>query len=249
MRRFAETRQCRMRALVRHFGDFADSKRACGQCDFCAPQQCVARQFRTITQAEREAAYRVVDSLRYARGQSIGKLHKQIFPTEAMSRDDFEELVGAMATAGLVLLEDATFEKGDRIITYRKASLTREGSKLNERTPVELLLTDRALEREAAKPRKRRAAASKQADSTVFSPQEAALEEKLRAWRRAEARKLGWPAYCVFDDRTLRAIVRACPTTLAELLDIEGIGPARAEAFGQAVMQICRSNSHAQGKS
>jgi RecQ family ATP-dependent DNA helicase len=39
MLRFAETSQCRMSALVRHFGDLADGRPGCGQCDFCAPQR------------------------------------------------------------------------------------------------------------------------------------------------------------------------------------------------------------------
>jgi superfamily II DNA helicase RecQ len=191
----------------------------------------------------------LVNALGRAKAQSIGRLHRILFPTEAMSRDDFEDLVGAMAGAGLVLLEDATFEKADKIISYRKVSLTREGSKLNERTPVELLLTDRAGDRESVKPKRRSSAGSKQPDPVTFSPEEAALEEKLRAWRLAEARKLGRPAFFVFSDRTLRAIVQARPTTPGELLAIEGIGPAKAEMFGQHLLQICRSSSHGQKSS
>jgi superfamily II DNA helicase RecQ len=249
MRRYAETHQCRMQALVRHFGDFADSKRACGQCDFCAPKQCIAQHFRAITKAEQQTVYTLVDTLRSAKGQSIGKLHRGLFPTEAMSRDDFEDLVGAIAAAGLVQVEEATFEKADKFISYRKVTLTREGYKLNERTPVELLLTDRAGEREPVKPKRRRSAGSKQPDPVTFSLEEAALEEKLRAWRLAEARKLGRPAFFVFSDRTLRAIVQARPTTPRDLLAVEGMGPARAEMFGQSILQICRSSSHSQGKS
>jgi superfamily II DNA helicase RecQ len=166
-----------------------------------------------------------------------------------MSRNDFEDLVGAMAGAGLVLLEDATFEKEDKIISYRKVTLTREGYKLSEHTPVELLLTDRARDQEPVKPKRRSSAGSKQPDAVTFSPPEAALEEKLRAWRLAEARKLRRPAFCVFSDRTLRAIVQARPTTPEDLLAVEGIGPAKAEMFGQSILQICRSSSHSQGKS
>jgi RecQ family ATP-dependent DNA helicase len=249
MRRYAETPQCRMQALVRHFGDFADSKRACGQCDFCAPKQCIAQRFRTITKTERQTVYALVDMLRQAKGQSIGRLHKVLFPTEAMSRDDFEDLVGAMAGAGLVLVEEATFEKADKVICYRKVTLTREGSKLNERTPVELLLTDRAGDREPLKPKRQKSVGDKQPEPLTISPEEAALEEKLRAWRLAEARKLGRPAFFVFSDRALRAIVQARPTTPGDLLAVEGVGPAKVEMFGQDVVQICRSNSHTQGKS
>jgi superfamily II DNA helicase RecQ len=166
-----------------------------------------------------------------------------------MSRDDFEDLVGAMAAAGLVLVEDATFEKADEIIRYRKVTLTREGYKLNERTPVELLLAEGARDREPVKPKRRKPARDKQPEPATFSPEEAALEEKLRAWRLAEARKLGRPAFFVFSDRTLRALVQTRPTTLEELLAVEGIGPTKAKMFGQELLQICGSAAHPRGES
>jgi superfamily II DNA helicase RecQ len=40
--RFAEARQCRMIGLVRHFGDSEDPGHACGRCDVCAPEACIA---------------------------------------------------------------------------------------------------------------------------------------------------------------------------------------------------------------
>ncbi|HEY0463593.1 MAG TPA: HRDC domain-containing protein, partial [Polyangiaceae bacterium] len=40
--RFAEGRQCRMIALVRHFGDSEDSGQPCGSCDVCAPEARIA---------------------------------------------------------------------------------------------------------------------------------------------------------------------------------------------------------------
>jgi len=49
MIRYAESNQCRMRTLVRHFGDLADGQKACGICDFCAAAQCAAQRFRTAT--------------------------------------------------------------------------------------------------------------------------------------------------------------------------------------------------------
>ena len=158
MRRYAETHQCRMQALVRYFGDFADSRRTCGQCDFCAPKQCIAQRFRTITAAERQAVSQLVDLLRSAKSQSTGRLHKLLFPSGAMSRDEFEDLVGAMASAGLVLVEDASFEKAHQIISYRKVTLTREGYKLSEHTPVELLLAEGARSPQTIKPKRRKLA-------------------------------------------------------------------------------------------
>src|SRR5580658_89092 len=45
MLRFADTNQCRMSTLVRHFGDLADGQTACGICDFCDPGGCTGQRF------------------------------------------------------------------------------------------------------------------------------------------------------------------------------------------------------------
>ena len=44
--RFAEGRQCRMIALVRHFGDSEDSGLPCGSCDVCAPHASIGANSR-----------------------------------------------------------------------------------------------------------------------------------------------------------------------------------------------------------
>ena len=44
--------QCRMAALIQHFGDTADGLRPCGHCDFCAPQNATAQTFRPPTPEE-----------------------------------------------------------------------------------------------------------------------------------------------------------------------------------------------------
>jgi DNA topoisomerase III len=44
--RFAQGRQCRMIALVRHFGDSEDAGQPCGSCDVCAPETCIAANTR-----------------------------------------------------------------------------------------------------------------------------------------------------------------------------------------------------------
>src|SRR5207249_1210416 len=50
MIRYAESSQCRMATLVRHFGDLADGQKPGGICDFCAPRLCAAQRFRTATE-------------------------------------------------------------------------------------------------------------------------------------------------------------------------------------------------------
>ncbi|HTV53454.1 MAG TPA: ATP-dependent DNA helicase RecQ, partial [Terriglobia bacterium] len=205
MIRYAESQHCRMATLVRHFGDLADGQKPCGICDFCAPKRCRAQRFRSPNQAERAAALRVVAALRKIGAKSTGKLCAELFPGREMSRDAFEEVLGSMARAGLVNLADAVFEKEGKQIPYRKASLTRAGYALDENTPVDLAMKEKALpsaqhkrnpigpERRSRAPlletgaRRRSAAQAREPAGET----ETRLEAALRAWRVAEARRRG----------------------------------------------------------
>ena len=48
----------------------------------------------------------------------------------------------------------------------------------------------------------------------------------------------GKPAYVVFDNKTLAAIARHAPTTLRDLGRISGVGPAKLEKYGDAVIAL-----------
>jgi DNA helicase-2/ATP-dependent DNA helicase PcrA len=65
-----------------------------------------------------------------------------------------------------------------------------------------------------------------------------ALFERLRDWRREVAREESVPAYVVFTDLTLQALAEARPGTVAELLEISGIGQAKQEKYGDAVLAV-----------
>ena len=142
MIRYAESNQCRMASVVRHFGDVADGEKPCGICDYCAPAQCNAQRFRTATAAEHAALLRVAAELRAGGAKSTGKLYAELFPHHEMSRDDFENLLGGMARAGIVRLDDAVFEKDGRQIPYRTARLTRAGWEVDAQTPLDLVMKD-----------------------------------------------------------------------------------------------------------
>ena len=58
--------------------------------------------------------------------------------------------------------------------------------------------------------------------------------DKLRQTR--ERMRSGKPAYVVFDDKTLEAIALALPTTIRALGAIPGIGPAKLEQYGDAIL-------------
>src|SRR5436309_2694227 len=72
--------------------------------------------------------------------KSTGKLHATLFPSGEMSRDAFEDVLGAMARAGLARLADAVFEKDGKQIPYRTVRLTPAGRAADETTPIEFIL-------------------------------------------------------------------------------------------------------------
>ena len=92
--------------------------------------------------AEHAALVRVVAELHAGGAKSTGRLYAELFPHQEMSRDDFENLLGGMARAGIVRLDDAVFEKDGRQIPYRTARLTPAGLELDARTPVNLVMKE-----------------------------------------------------------------------------------------------------------
>jgi superfamily II DNA helicase RecQ len=58
----------------------------------------------------------------------------------------------------------------------------------------------------------------------------------------AEAKRLRVPAYVVLHDRSLLAVARMRPATAHELLTINGMGPAKVEKFGEALLKLCGSS-------
>ena len=261
--RYAQGNQCRMSALVRHFGDFADARTDCGMCDFCAPGDCAAQGFRKATEAERAAAVRVLEALRGAQRKTTGKLHAELFAAGEMTRDRFEELLGAMSRAGLSQVTEEVFEKDGRQIPYRKIRLTPAGEQADAGAVADLVMKVATSAPAEAPRRRKKAKTKKRAGRTakkkpVVAPREeageaeapemepvarvpaavAAVEEALRAWRLQEARRLGVPAFRIFSDQTLRGIAQRRPQTAAELLAIPGVGMNTLEKYGRQIYRI-----------
>jgi superfamily II DNA helicase RecQ len=249
MVRFAEGGRCRMGALIEHFGDVDDASRRCGLCDFCAPDEAVAQVFRPLTGSEKETVLAIARALRSVQHMSTGKLHKQLFPREQMHRDEFEVLLTAMARGGYATLEDAEFEAEGRTITYRKVRLTDEGEELRGSVNLRLFVPDTSPEPvETPAARKRAGGSAKKKDEVTerasqaepeLTASELDLEKRLRAWRLDEAKRNNFPAFRIFGDKTLRAIVLDCPTTIEDLLRVNGIGPEKAAKFGESICGIC----------
>ena len=73
-----------------------------------------------------------------------------------------------------------------------------------------------------------------------LSADESAVFEALRALRRHLA--AGKPAYTVLADAALHQIAVAKPGSLAELARIKGVGPAKLEQYGAAILAVVESS-------
>ena len=72
-------------------------------------------------------------------------------------------------------------------------------------------------------------------------PHNETLFEALRTWRREKAVELGnLPAYVVYTDRTLRELAAGMPQTQVDLLEVPGIGPAKARQYGAETLAVVR---------
>lgn len=243
MMRFTEGNHCRMVALIRHFGDMTDGH-ACGICDICAPQNCVAVAHRKMDKSEQKLVVSILETLRESGSRSSGKLWKEICPHAEIPRRDFEEILGAMARGNMVRLEEASFEKDGEEIAYRRVVLTRHGAECTDEVDLNLSeaisLLSGAKKGTAAK--KKKTVKGQPENNRPLSSEEREVEDQLRQWRRSEARKLGQPAFCVFGDATLKLLAQERPRTMEDLLMVKGIGAAKAEKFGEAICRICNTN-------
>jgi ATP-dependent DNA helicase RecQ len=62
------------------------------------------------------------------------------------------------------------------------------------------------------------------------------LRDYLREWRRSMAKEQGMPAYVVLHDTSLEEICRIRPSSVAELMEITGIGERKAELYGKDIL-------------
>jgi ATP-dependent DNA helicase RecQ len=257
--RYTTQNECRMSALVRHFGDIEDANQPCAVCDICDPAGAVLRLFRRAAAAELELAHRIVEELRSADYRATGTLQRSLDPSGKMTRDEFDSLLGALLQARCIEIEEAEFEKDGQVIKFRKVKLTDAGRKMRT-APLQLLISDGIVEefsgRTQSSTRTMKAnAAQKSAPQKVaaaktvltsapvmLTADDEVLAARIREWRATEAKRLRVPAYVVMHDRTVAALAHARPRNPNDLLRVDGIGPAKVERFGEELLRLCAKN-------
>jgi superfamily II DNA helicase RecQ len=168
-----------------------------------------------------------------------------------MNRNDFEQVLGAMARAGLITLAEASFEKDGKQVPYRKAMLTAEGRRFDESASINFVIKDTARPERTRQRKKKvkatvgikKAAASKQAPKAVKARNGEGLEKALRNWRVQEAKRRGVPAFRIFGDRVLQDIVAKQPETDEDLLAISGVGASTVKRYGAEIFRLLQGGS------
>ena len=70
----------------------------------------------------------------------------------------------------------------------------------------------------------------------VLKPEEFQVFSRLREWRKVVADKEGVPVYAVLTNEQLAQIIQKKVSTKAALKEIEGVGDARVEKYGEGVL-------------
>jgi len=76
---------------------------------------------------------------------------------------------------------------------------------------------------------------------------DSALFRDLVEWRLGLARVAGTPPYVIFHDTTLVAVASTRPRSRKALLAISGIGPVKAQRYGEAVLEVVARHAPVDG--
>ncbi len=237
-----ETAQCRRAQLLTYFGQEAAAQ-SCGNCDTClTPPETwdgtVAAQkvLSTVVRLQRERGQKfgtgqIIDILL---GKKTAKViqfdHDQLSVFgigEELAEAEWRGVVRQLLAQGLIAVEG---EYGTLVLTETS------GSVLNREREVRLRKEPKRAPAARASKSERKA---KSAAAAAELPQEAVpLFEALRAWRAAQAKEQGVPAYVIFHDATLREIATLRPAAVADLAGISGVGEKKRATYGEGVVEV-----------
>ena len=236
MDRYCSGAKCRHRALVEYFGQSFEGEN-CRACDICLGETEEVEDALVVAQKIVSCVVRVRESwgvshvVGVLRGEDTEKIrerqHDQLSTyglLKGCSRHDVREWVYQLIAQGF--LEQSTGEYPVLRCGPRAREVLRGFAEVKLRQPD-------VQKRDPGVRRERGAAAA-----VIDGPYDRQLFEALRVWRRGEAEERGVPPYVIFSDKTLRELARVRPATRYELRGIYGIGDAKLEAFGEAVIRV-----------
>jgi ATP-dependent DNA helicase RecQ len=247
---YADHSGCRHRYILEYFGD-TDAAERCSVCDNCLSH--VDSAARLPTEQETLVIQKALSCVarvngRFGRGRIgqtlVGSRSKEVLDAgldrlstygllREMGEDYVWSLLNALIKAGCVVVSGGQ---------YPTLSLTDLGGEVMRRTKAIPMAMPALAERRPAV--ERRARSGDRRTTETPADYDVKLFEALRTWRRETAARMGnVPAYIVYPDRTLQELARIRPQTETELLEVRGIGPAKARQFGAETVALIRQSS------
>ncbi len=229
MKGYCVTGSCLRAYILRYFGENPGEE--CGFCDNCAH----AREIYDATE-EAIAVVKCVSEMRTKYGFGVlagvlsGGKEKTIVSRNLHTISSYGAL-GDYDRASIVRLAEALIEKG---ILYRgEGEYSTIGLGMGAGpllSGTESVVLPFSLERKGGARRRRGEAGSQ------ISPR-GGLFERLREVRYALANKKGVHAFVVLSDASLADMCRKRPHTKAEMLNVNGIGAAKNDAYGDIFLE------------
>jgi len=246
---YADHRGCRHQFILQYFGDTEADER-CTVCDNCLARVTPSAK-RLPTEEETVVLQKALSCVarvngRFGRGRIVQTL------IGSRSRDVLEAGLDRLTTYGLLrdLGEDRVWALLNELVKagclevstgqYPTLSLTALGRDVMLRKQTIPLALPEAAARKPTAPKQR----ARQLDKVeVPRDCESPLFQALRTWRREVADRMGVPAFVVYPDRTLIELASIKPRTMDELLEVKGIGPAKARQFGAETLAIIQQHA------
>jgi len=251
--RWVEGGSCRHDAILRYFGDEAETLAGCGRCDVCRgleaegeagdPERVTLIVRKALSGVARvHGRFGLQTVVKLIQGEADERIERAGL-TRVPTFGNLKEHPGPWLLALLRRCVSAgwvSFTGLERPVVV----LTDEGrAVMKGERPARLLLPP-LTRRAAAAPGagragetgRRRAAPAREAAELDAAAQ--ALFEALRRHRLAVARAEGMAPFIVASDRTLRDIAMLRPRTLSELQEAHGVGPNKAERYGAGFLRV-----------
>ena len=236
---YCESAKCRRVVLLNYFGE---ATTPCANCDVCsdppevwdgtvAAQKALSAALRS---GQRYGAGHLIDILRGKPTEKIRQSGHDALPTFGVGADlddmGWRSVFRQLLAAGL-LEADAQ--------AYGALKLTEAARPvLKGETALSLRRHIARAKGKATKTGASGGASGRKNTSTVVSPGDAPFFDALRQWRADKAREQGVPAYVILHDRTLLELAAHRPETAEDLLEIPGIGQAKAERYGEELLDV-----------
>ena len=231
---YCESAQCRRVVLLNYFGEDATP---CGNCDVCidppevwdgtvAAQKALSAALRT---GQRFGAGHLIDILRGKTTDKVRQFGHDSLPTFAVGADlddmGWRSVFRQLLASGL--LETDVQAYGALKLTDAARPVLKGETALTLRRHIA-----------RAKGKATKTGATRKGSEAQVASHDAPCFAALRAWRGEKAREQGVPAYVILHDRTLAELASQRPQSTHALLQVPGIGVAKAERYGEALLSL-----------